>query len=168
MAQFTLTAPRRRPKPALYLVVALAALLALLLPREAAALYGNTSFTWPGAPVMIPVCWENQTPDNAVARSWVQDTIERNWARHARINFTGWGKCTKGASGLHILHSTNSRAPGGYPGLNGVDNGMELPLSRSQGEMRARALHEFGHALGFHEEEARPDSTPYWHPPEHW
>ena len=162
MAPLILRTTPRRPKRFAWMFVALAALLAGIVgPPEATALYGNTSYFWPGAPVMIAVCWENPTQADATARKWVQRAVERNWARHARVNFTGWGTCTPGAAGLHILHSTNSRTtPGGYPALDGVTNGMELPLSRPQHEVRALALHEFGHALGFYHEEERPDYTP--------
>ncbi len=128
------------------LALGFAASLCTFSVQPAAGIYGNKSYLWPGNPPLIPVCWENPTTNNRAARAWVRDAVEKNWARHARVNFYGWGTCSRGAAGLHILAGTRNRAPGGYPGLNGVESGMELDLSRPEAQVRALALHEFGHA----------------------
>ncbi|MEM7158205.1 MAG: ricin-type beta-trefoil lectin domain protein [Myxococcota bacterium] len=139
-------------------------------------LYGNTSYYWPGEPPMIPVCWENPAAASAERRGWVRDAIQSNWTRYARVNFVQWDTCTSDEAGLHInIQDARSSAPGGVL-LDGVDDGMTLNLSYDswgpdwcrQNEanrehcVRAVALHEFGHVLGFHHEEERPD---YVEPP---
>ena len=39
---------------------------------------------------VIFVCWENPTPNNEAARSWVNDQINKTWQRHTALEFRGW------------------------------------------------------------------------------
>jgi hypothetical protein len=147
--------------------------------------YANSSRLWPGNsragdPVMIPICWENPTSGDATPRGWVQDALQSQWGRYGRINFTGWGTCAKSSPGIHVLNTNTWRATtdaagyGGYPWVNGgkydsngsLTNGVQVNLSQgcpnyatSEHCIRALALHEFGHAIGFYHEEERPDYT---------
>jgi len=136
-------------------------------------LYGNEDYLWPGDPPMIPVCWENPSAASAQRRGWVRQTVEQNWARYARVNFTEWDTCSDGDPGVHIRIADDvSSAPGGYL-LDGVTDGVTLNLlfdtqgpdgcrtdnAARQHCIRAVALHEFGHVLGFYHEEERDDYT---------
>ena len=140
--------------------------------------YANTDYFWkaaPGSVVVIPVCWENPSAAPAERLGWVRGAIESSWQRYARVSFTEWDRCAAGDPGVHIqiLTTGTSSAPGGVL-LNGKTNGVKLNLYFSSSPgcvtseaarshcVRAIALHEFGHVLGFYHEEERPD---YFAPP---
>lgn len=73
------------------------------LQGQEEALYANTGFFWTGAPPIVPVCWNNSSEASITRRNWVRDVVTSNWARHARVNLTGWGDCpATGFSGLRI------------------------------------------------------------------
>src|SRR5438105_2343061 len=116
----------------IYSLVTIGVAVGALYPRPASALYANSVTYAPNAGtgrVDINVCWEN--PDSSPGgTSWLTDrqqAIEESWSRNARVNFYGWGTCTGGAAGLHIVICnlpTDSRCPalpasqsqpGGYP-----------------------------------------------------
>ncbi|MEQ9498447.1 MAG: ricin-type beta-trefoil lectin domain protein [Deltaproteobacteria bacterium] len=144
---------------------------------RASALYGRRSAFWgpvgtyamPLFRTDIDVCWENPESttigSTAQARAAWRDArrraVEVSWARHARINFYGWGTCQPGATGLRILlcNSGDRRCPllpasqanGNYPELDGRVNGI---LMNPAGSPRV-LVHEFGHALGFYHAEER-------------
>jgi hypothetical protein len=145
-------------------------------------LYGNLLDLWPNhgaSRVDVDVCWENPlsapgyTP--AAKAGWrdsVRAAIEASWGRYARINFYGWdglapvaapSSCTAGAPGIHVRICSlpsdpacpalpASQSLGGYPGVNGVSNGVRLNPTHDSWVW----VHEFGHALGWYHEEERP------------
>ena len=145
-------------------------------------LYGNRGGFWPAAQsdppsgrTDIPVCWENPNSTaigaTSAARALWRDArrrvAEESWARHARINFYGWGTCTGSSTGLRVVicdqgnsdprcpAMPSSQAGGTYPGINGLVNGVRLNPSHSA----AVVAHEFGHTLGFYHEEERFNTT---------
>jgi Ricin-type beta-trefoil lectin domain len=141
-------------------------------------LYGQVSKYWPTSQRDVGVCWEAATFQNlayAEERVWIEDAVRRNWMRHARVNLvdstgsSSWPMCSHATRGLRV--GISSSQPGGdHVGLgsdlNNVANGLRLsdcgaafppPPGVTQEQcVRRIALHEFGHALGFYNEEERP------------
>jgi hypothetical protein len=149
------------------------------------ALFLASTTKWPmppaPAPLTIAVCWENPPSQFIAERAVVKDSVEDSWPRVAAVKFTGWQTCPVGAfDGIRVLIDQNMPSPsvaGGAFGfvkflgknLKGVADGMHIsPFLVSTGCqqgglsretcIKATAVHEFGHALGFDHEENRSDA----------
>jgi hypothetical protein len=122
----------------------------------------------------IPVCWE-ATPgvDYTTEQTWARDAVEQSLELYSNIDFTGWGPCTAGARGIHILFRDEGGDSLVGTDLDGQPNALHLNSWRqlAPGDscdnvnlftveqcVRSTAVHEFGHALAFAHEQNRNDT----------
>lgn len=129
--------------------------------------------SWSG-PKTIPVCWEGNYPERE--RDLVREAVKRAWEDNSQLQFTGWQQCVPNNKGIRIVVEDVAPDQGPHTkglgnAIDGEKNGMSLNFtfqnwgsacSRTRDMcIKAIAIHEFGHALGFAHEQNR-DDTPDW------
>jgi hypothetical protein len=129
-------------------------------------LYVRRDGLWPNP--HVSVCWDpasmNATYNDA--RGWIREAVHLTFEAVSSIRFVGWNECTtsqEDGTGIRVV------VFGGVGGQSDPGRLANRQTRTSIGDcagdvrpefcVRALAVHEFGHAMGFLHEHERPDAT---------
>jgi len=133
-------------------------------------LYYLAASLWPQRD--IPVCWT--TTGNVTEKEWVRTALrgQRSWSQQGNINFVGWGTCSAGATGIHLTAGADNVSFGLGQSSGNANITLDFTASPETDYVRcttnslnreqcikATAIHEFGHGLGYAHEHNRPERT---------
>lgn len=95
-------------------------------------------------------------------RDLIRKAVAGTWEKESAVRFSGWRTCSENGDGIRIALETRfPQTRGRGVGLDGKANGMILPSLWNLADLTINLkapVHEFGHALGFGHEYARPDA----------
>jgi hypothetical protein len=142
--------------------------------RALSSVVSTLVWNWsaPGQRVVF-VCWEATTESFVKEKERVRSAIAASWQAASALRFHGWATCHEHFAGIRIRIADEApHTKGTGRELYGLKDGMVLnfafkqwtssqcgePQSQREHCIRAFAVHQFGHALGFVREDAKPDA----------
>jgi hypothetical protein len=129
---------------------------------EEAALYGGGSLGTLWSTTSIPVCFRVAT-GNDTRKVIAREVLEDTWSRVTPLRFTGFGTCSSTTPSalpntIAVSFVAGSRGSSPVGTSNTQWNALELTSNDTLQRFRYEVMHEFGHSLGFHHDQVRPDN----------